>query len=199
MARQARRSWGVAAVLLTLSLTACEGRATSTPTVGPTSTPPPTSSHASTTPPIEPAAQPAVDAYLAFNDAYFRLLADPGSQELATQLSAHGVDPVLSETNAALAQQRIQGIVYRGTPGTSRVAVTAIELTAKPWPTVTLTDCGTPGKLVPYYAKTNQPVKTTARPGAAPPPHLETATVIKYGGRWAVYKTSVDEAHTCRS
>ena len=197
MAGQARGSWGVAAVLLMLSLTACEGRATSTPTVGPTSTPPPTSAHTSTSPPIEPAAQPAVDAYKAFNRAYLAAEGNPSNPVLLAGLRQHAVDPILSELNRALFAQQQFGIVYRGTLGANHITVTALNLAARPWPSVTLTDCPTGGKLTAYYRGTTKPVPTTSRSAGAPPPNLGTIQVIQYQDHWAVYKTSVDTRHTC--
>jgi hypothetical protein len=76
------------------------------------------------------------------------------------------------------------------------VQVRAANLTAKPYPTVTLTNCPTPApSWVAYDVKTGKPVPyTTAK---VPPPYLATVTMIFYEGRWGVQQTSVDTGQTC--
>lgn len=73
--------------------------------------------------------------------------------------------------------------------------VTAINLAAKPYPTVVLTDCPT---LAPtwqeYMVKTGAVVPQQTQ--SVPPPYLVTVQVIQYHNHWGVQRVT-PEAKTC--
>ena len=88
------------------------------------------------------------------------------------------------------------GIEYRGAPPTSRVSVVSADLVAKPYPTVTLTDCPTaPASWNAYYRKTGKP--TTDKPSKVPPPYLVTVQVIYNEKHWGVKKLTPNASRTC--
>jgi hypothetical protein len=116
--------------------------ATTSPTTSATSSP--TSSPTST---IDPKAQPAVDAYLAYVTASNNALRKPrGLGETfspSADYSKYSFDPAKSSLSAVILQFSSQGLKMTGDPGKPRTQVQSLELGAKPYPLVVLSDCPT--------------------------------------------------------
>ncbi len=165
------------------------------------SPPPPTASspQPSASPTTDPQVQAAIASYEAFAGASNVGLRDPGS-DYSAKLAANAVDPALAKVAANIASFRLAGIAYRGAPPTPRIDAKSLraDLEAKPWPTVTLTDCPTlASSWQAINQKTKAPVPVKYPPGAAKPPHAVQATVIFYQSHWVVQKLITDVRHTC--
>lgn len=164
---------------------------TSTPTG--TTSPSPTAT-------IDPRAQPAVDAYLAFyRTSKVSATKPPG---LEGKLPAGGdftkfsVDPVKSDTRRSLFKLNEAGRALRGSQPIPRPRVDSIELTAKPYPRVVITDCAEWKEAwVLTDIKSGKPVDV--HPPAIAAPYEDTVTVIQYQGRWSVQKIVSDTSRTC--
>ncbi len=111
----------------------------------------------------------------------------------------YSFDPARFQENSYVWNLYQQGLVLRGTPPTSHVTVTSVDLQAKPYPAVTLTDCATVnGSWLPYYRDSGKPVPTVQPSGAsAPPPYGQTVKVIYYKNHWGVQNADVDVSKTC--
>jgi len=108
---------------------------------------------------------------------------------------AYSFDPAQGQLISYVFSLTEGGIEYRGTPPTSRIAVVSTDLTAKPYPTVTLTDCPTaPPTWNAYYRKTGKP--TADKPGKVKPPYLVTVRVIYYEKHWGVQKLTPNTSRT---
>ena len=194
-----------AAFALTVLATAgCGGQdvavrpiATLTPTTPATSSP-----TSSPTPTIDPKAQPAVDAYLAYVTASNNVLRKPrGLGETLTpsaDYSRYSFDPAKSSLSAVVLQFSSQGLKMTGDPGKPRTLVQSVELGAKPYPLVVLSDCPTsPVKWHPTDVKTGKDVSAPLPAGVAAPPHKTMVRVIYYQGHWGVSQTTSDMSLTC--
>lgn len=190
-------------VVVALSLASCSKGAsnnerttpasslTTTPTMSPTTLAP-----SSSTPSIDPQVKPAVTAYLAYNKAYVRAAQHPANAALFKQVAKYTFDPLQVQLGTDLGMLQNAGIAFGGTPPTPRISVLAAHLDAKPYPTVSLSDCPTPPKdWAVYNAKTGR--RLAAAPHKARPPYLTTATVIHYAEHWGVQKASTDYTQTC--
>lgn len=176
-------------------------KASDSPSTGPPSTSPTktsTSPTASPSPTIDPQAQPAVSVYLKFWSTSNAAFAHPFSGTEPTpaeDFTKYSFDPALGTGLAFVSSLASSGAAYRGTPPRARVKVTAINLAAKPYPTVVMTNCPT---LAPtwqeYIVKTSAAVPQQKQP--VPPPYLITVQVIQYRGHWGVQKVT-PEAKTC--
>lgn len=108
----------------------------------------------------------------------------------------YSFDPAQAQLIAYVFSLTEGGIEYRGTPPTSRISVVTTDLAAKPYPTVTLTDCPTaPPSWNAYYRKTGKP--TTDKPSKVKPPYLVTVQVIYYEKHWGVQKLTPNASRTC--
>jgi len=89
---------------------------------------------------IDPEAQPAVDAYLAFVAASNNALRKPRrlGETLApgADYSKYSFDPAKSSLSAVILQLSTQGLKMTGDPGKPRTQVQSLELEAKPYPLV---------------------------------------------------------------
>lgn len=200
----------VATALVTLLVagTACTS-SKAKPTDSPTSSASPTSSNPSTataspttsaTPTIDPQAQPAVDAYMAFDAGTSAAQQHPFNPVTSTpptgaDFTKYSFDPTTPTTLQFVGALAAAGEAYRGTPPTARITITAINLAAKPYPVVTLVNCPT---LAPtwhaYLVKTGEQVPDQQT--KAPPPNPIAVEVIQYQGHWGV-RTVTPEAKTC--
>lgn len=154
------------------------------------------------TPTIDPKAQPAVSAFLSFVAARAEALRNPRklgqSFSPAADFTKFAFDPVRGQTNASVVSLSEQGQLFKGDPGRPRVHVDAIELDAKPYPTVVLKDCPTPTPTWRIYdATTGKAMTMTLPPGTQPTPYLSTIEVIYYQGHWGVRKIDADTSRTC--
>lgn len=153
---------------------------------------------ASPSPTIDPLAQPALDAYRAFNETTNNASREPlslGSKyPRRADFTRYSFDPLRGEFEtylAGLAQQRIS---YRGEPPVSNLTVISINPQANPYPLVVLTDCQI-GSDWGIYREDGTPVPDASAP--VPPPYLVTAKVIFYKGKWGVQSTEADTSRTC--
>jgi hypothetical protein len=188
-----------AAALMLVSVAACSDSGVK-PQPGETSTvTPATTPAASPTPTIPPEAQEAVDSYKAFidasNEAKRHPVADGDAWPSGADFTKYSFDPIKTQYEAYIWGLESQGVEFRGTPATPHIAVTRVDLRAKPWPTVTLKDCPTGGHFDEYSIKTNKKIPDAN--GDIPPPYLITAKVIHYKNHWGVQSTSVDKSRTC--
>jgi hypothetical protein len=159
----------------------------------------PTSSPKST---IDPKALPAVNAYMNYVTALNVALESPRklgqSFTPAADFTKFAFDPARGQANAFIVSLSEQGQLFKGDPGRPRVSVDAIELDAKPYPTVVLKDCPTPTPTWRIYdAKTGKQMTMTLPPGTQPTPYLSTVEVIYYQGHWGVSKIDADTSRTC--
>ena len=194
-----------AAITLTvLATAACGGQdgavkpmGTASPATSATSVP--TSSPTST---IDPKAQPAVDAYLAYMTAANNALRQPRAlgQDFApsADYTKYSFDPERSEFSAFVHQLSSQGLNMAGDPGRPRPKVRSTDLAAKPFAIVVLTDCPTPPvKWDAHDVKTGKSAAVPPPPGTVPPPYRTTVQVINYENHWGVARITTDSSRTC--
>lgn len=200
-----KRNLVAAAITLTvLATAACAGgdaavKPTATKSASSSATTSPTSSP---TPAIDPKAQPAVDAYLAYITASNNALRKPRrlGETLASDAdySKYSFDPAKSSLSAIILQLSTQGLKMTGDPGKPRTQVQSLELEAKPYPLVVLSDCPTPPvQWHPTDAKTGKDVSAPLPSGVAAPPYKTTVQVILFQGHWGVSRTKSDSSRTC--
>jgi hypothetical protein len=191
-----------AATVTVLSTTACGGGNGALKPTASTSSPMTSAPTSSPTPTIDPKAQPAVTAYLNFVAAVSEALKKPGKSgqnyTSAADFTSYSFDPLRGQERAAIVSLREQGQLFKGDPGRPRVNVNAIEIDAKPYPTVMLNDCPTPTPTWRIYdAKTGNDMTPQPPPGVHPMPYLSTVEVIYYRGYWGVSKIDADTSRTC--
>ncbi|HET9656945.1 MAG TPA: hypothetical protein VFP72_16460 [Kineosporiaceae bacterium] len=133
-----------------------------------------------------------MDAYLKFTETANNAERKPHQLGQAIDPAAdygkYSFDPVRGQENAYILYLSQQGWVRRGTPPTPRPQVTSVDLAAKPYPSVSLTNCPirSLGWEQTYYdVKTGNP---TPDPYATQAPLTLNVQVIYYEGHWGVYK-----------
>jgi hypothetical protein len=192
-----------ASVLATAACGAGDGSLKPAVTKAPTSTAMTSSPTSSQTPTIDPKARPAVTAYMNFVAARGEAMRNPrklgGADYLpAADFTKFAFDPARGQANAFIVSLSEQGQLFKGDPGRPRVSVDAIELDAKPYPTVVLKDCPTPTPMWRIYdARTGKDMTLPPPPGTKPTPYLSTVQVIYYQGHWGVSKIDADTSRTC--
>ena len=196
-----------AITLTVLATAACGGEDVTTKATA--TTPPATSATSATSSPmsspaptIDPKAQPAVDAYLAYMTASNNALRKPRALGQDIPLSAdytkYSFDPERSEFNAFIYRLSSQGLKMAGDPGRPRPKVRSVDLVAKPFPIVVLTDCPTPAvKWDAHDVKTGKNAAVAPPAGTVPPPYRTTVQVINYKNHWGVAKITTDSGRTC--
>jgi hypothetical protein len=200
--RSCRRA--IIALLCSLAVTACSdsGVITSSPSYQPAQTSDgsaPVAADAT----IDPRAQPAVKAFLAFsaaaNAAAMRPTAPGESYPPEANYTQYSFDPARLETSEYVWSLKRAGVALRGTPPSHSITVTAVELQGGSYPSVTLTDCAALSPTWrPASVSTGKPVPTRPPDGAAAkPPYLVTYTVIFYKEHWGVQKQVIDTTSTC--
>jgi hypothetical protein len=190
--------------LTVLTTAACGG---GNAAVNPTATKSPTTSAttpatSSPTPTIDPKAQPAVDAYLAYVTASNNALRKPRGlgETLApgADYNKYSFDPAKHSLSAVVLRLSSQGLKMTGDPGEPRIQLQSLEIGAKPYPLVVLSDCPTPPvQWHPTDVKTGKDVSAPLPAGVAAPPYKTTVQVIYYQGHWGVSKTTSDSSLTC--
>lgn len=173
-----------------------------TPTTSTSSTPTKSSASPSpsTTPTIDPQAQPAITAFKDYLTATFNSQMKPrqlGEKYSPTaDFTKYSFDPMLGQENAYIGYLAQQGQAFKGTPPKPRITVSAINLAAKPYPTVVLSNCPTPSpSWVAYQVGTGKAVPYTQP--KVKPPYRSEVVVIYYQSHWGVQKTTVDSSKTC--
>ncbi len=154
----------------------------------------------STSAPGNPQAQSAVAAYLAFAQAVGKAEARPPKVGQRyppdADFTRYSFDPFKSQMSYYLAGLERQGVAFKGTPPTPRVTVVAVNLAAKPYPTVLLSSCPTAepswvevvvatGKVVPYA------------PAKVAPPHRVAVEMIYTQRSWGVARATPETSKTC--
>ena len=145
-------------------------------------------------PTVAPAAQPAVDSYMAFyslNAAYSR---DPAHADLS-KLSDYLTGQALTTIVYDLTSMKQAGLAYRGTGPTPRLRVAAIDSGST---VVLLANCpmvATTDPLEEYNVKTGAALPTKKL--NPPPPYLQALTMRPDGGRWKLSNIAIDSSKTC--
>ena len=196
--RRGMASRGAIAVFAVLALGACWGSGGEAESLPPSTVSAlPTASPTST---IDPKALPAVEAYKAFFRAFRNAQRRPFSLDdkipAAADFTKYSFDPFRTEYRGYIWGLVRDGGEYRGTPPTLNVRVSSVDTAAKPYPTVTLSDCQTGDGDWRYYdAQTGklQPRK----PPKVKPPYRSTVTMILHDKRWGVKSLTLDTSRTC--
>lgn len=204
MTRRGRRAACAAAACggLLMTATACSSGSEPTIQAPPTSTSLATSltPTASPSPSVDPAVQPAVEAYLAFSAAAVAAQRDPAtfskSEKNAEALTSVAFDPIRINYILYIEQLANAKTAFRGTPSQPRVTVKSVDLAAKPYPKVVLTDCQTEAPNWRLYYLETSKVAPKAKE-KVPGPYLATVEVIKVRGRWGASTIEVDKSRTC--
>jgi hypothetical protein len=154
------------------------------------------------TPTIDPKAEPAIDAYLAYISASNNAMRKPRAlgQDFApgADYTKFSFDPEQSDFSNYIRQLSSEGLKMAGDPGRPRPTVRLADLAAKPYPLVVLTDCPTVAlKWDAYEVKTGRNVTVPRPTGTAPPPYRTTVQVINYQSHWGVSKITTDSSRTC--
>ena len=194
-------SLGLAAALVVAACTSSAGVHTQSPSSDSSSTevvsPVSESSSPSWTPPDYGNAEPAVNAYLAFETSLDKAFRDPAHVRSAT------FDNFLSGQakllfDSALADEREQGKAYRGGAVVHHVRVAANHMSSGAIPWVALRDCQTGDPANPhveYYVETGQPVRPAS---AGPPtPYASTIRIFLINGQWTITQFKVDTSKAC--
>ena len=191
---------GVGLVLALEPLTGCShGTASAQPSAFP-STSRPAIASASPSPIIDSLSLPALRAYEAGIRASNAAARHPYGKgdhiPRGADFAKYMFDPLLSQYKFYIWGLAASDYEYRGTPPTINVVVKSVHLAAKPWPTVTLSDCstGVQGWKV-YNAKTGE-VEPIVKKRVAPP-YRSTVTMILYEKRWGIKKIALDATRTC--
>ena len=143
---------------------------------------------------MAPAAQPAVDSYLAFyslNAAYSR---DPARADLS-KLSDYLTDQALTTIVYDFTSMKQAGLAYRGTGPIPRLRVAAVGSGSS---VVLLANCpkvATTDPLEEYNVKTG--VALPPKKLNPPPPYLQALTMRLDGSRWKLSNIAIDSSKTC--
>ena len=141
---------------------------------------------------VDPGAQPALDAYLNFTAAVNNAERKPRKLgqaiDPAADYAKYSFDPARQQEDSYFLYLAQKGLVRRGTPPTPHPQVATVNLGAKPYPTVVLTNCASPS---PGWEQTYYDVKTGK---AVPDPYATQSRltlsiqVIYFEKHWGVYK-----------
>ena len=156
------------------------------------SSPSPTSSFS--TPTAAPAAQPAVDSYIALYTLIGTDDRDPAHADLA-KLGEYLTGQALATTVNGYISMKRAGLAYRGTAPTPRLRVAAVGSGSS---VVLLANCPkivTRDPLEQYNVKTGVALPTKKL--NPPPPYLQALTMRLDGGRWKLSNIAIDSSKTC--
>lgn len=189
----------------TQSLTPTPPSTTQTTPSGPPPTDPTTSTDTTTSrthtvsrpntiapPSVAPAAQGAVNSYIAFVNLSILSDANPAHANLDA-FSKYVTGSALNEIKSGFRQLAKDGYAYRGTPPKPRLKVTVSQAAV-----VVLSDCGlesTTHPYVEYDVKTGKAIPQ--RTLSPPPPYLHVITMHSIGGSWKLASIDVDSSKTC--
>lgn len=138
----------------------------------------------------------AVSAYSSFSAATFAVERHPAGNKERARLAGVSFDPARGKQLGYAVSLTSQGVAWRGSAPTPRTSVLSINLNAKPWPTVVVSDCPTPAPTWEEYVVKTGAAVPVANSGVSPPFQI-TADVILYQGHWGVQSTTVDRGRTC--
>lgn len=172
-----------------------------TPSTSPTESPP-TSPSSSTSSPADPRVAAALHAYVSFTKSVAYAYMHP-PKKVGHPLPAKGnfrrfsFDPAQGQMlNDVFSLTQLQ-VAYRGRPALARASVANVDLTAKPYPTVTVTDCPVPANWKVVATSPGPPPIVKSSPSGAPAPNPTTAKVIFYEKRWGVSTLTTNTSRTC--
>jgi hypothetical protein len=140
-----------------------------------------------------PAAQGAVNAYIALANAYNHASADPAHADLTT-INKYLSGKALALFDQSIASMKAAGQAYRGTPGNPNVKVQRVFSSSS----VFLTSCPTDNPndpFVEYYVGTGKPVPVAKR--NPPPPYSLTLPMQLVGSQWKLTDLLQDVGKTC--
>ena len=160
-----------------------------------TSTASPTESHFGIpTPTVTvPAAQDAVNAYIALANAYNSASVDPTHADLAT-INKYLSGKALTLFDQSVASMKSAGQAYRGTPGDPNVKVQTVFSSTS----VFLASCPAENPkdpFVEYYIATGKAVPIAER--NPPPPYLLTLSMQLVGSQWKLTDLLQNVSKTC--
>jgi hypothetical protein len=190
-------------ILLALGLTACSS--SSTPTGSPSSSTAATAassvgSSPSATASIDPVAEPAVEAYQSAIAAARNAQRHPVGKDATVPSDADfrkfTFDPFRSQYQIYIWALADKGEQYRGTPAISHITVTSVAMTAKPYPTVKLSDCPSDDSKWRLYNAVTGAVQPRATQKVSPP-YRSSVTMIFYQNHWGVKRVVLDSSRTC--
>lgn len=145
------------------------------------------------TPRVVPAAQGAVNAYIAMVSSTVAADRDPAHADLNT-INQYLSGKALKLIDGEYSAMAKAGQAYRGTPADPRVKVSSVLS-----PTfVFLTSCplaSTSDPYTEYYVATGKPVPVAKR--APPPPYLLTLPMQEVGGQWKLTDILQNAGKTC--
>lgn len=160
-----------------------------TPTASPTKSP----SGIPTPTVTVPAAQDAVNAYIALANAYNSASVDPAHADLAT-INKYLSGKALTLFDQSVASMKSAGQAYRGTPGDPNVKVQTVFSSTL----VFLTSCPADNPkdpFVEYYVATGKAVPVAKR--NPPPPYLLTLPMQLVGSQWKLTDLLQNVSKTC--
>jgi hypothetical protein len=160
----------------------------------------PPASTATTATPIstssaDPEVAPAVTAYARFQAAAAQAENKPVPHPGKVASDPYTFDPLRTEYERYIWGLAAHHIAFKGPSGISHPKVTASDLTASPYPTVTVTDCLTGVARHSFNSKTGAALPDPTY--KVPPPYEATSVVIEYKGVWGVKSYQVDSSRTC--
>lgn len=145
------------------------------------------------TPSVTPAAQDAVNAYIAFYGLSTAADKDPANADVA-HLDQYLTGKAKTLYDGVYASMKSSGLAYRGTPDAPRLKVGEIFSSTFMF----LTSCPAPSASDPfiqYQVSTGKPVVVKKPPVA--PPWKRTISMQKVGASWKVSDILVDTSKTC--
>ncbi len=189
---------GVMGALL-LALVACSSGGETAQDPPATVPPEPTiSPSASST--VDPLALPALRAYEAGIEATRNAARHPfdeGDQIAAkADFTRYMFDPFLTTYKFYIWNMAETSGEYRGTPPRLNVVIKSLNLSAKPWPTVILSDCQTGGKDWRLYDSRTGKVQPRVKQKVSSP-YQSTVTMIFFEKHWGIQKLTLDKSRTC--
>jgi hypothetical protein len=143
------------------------------------------------TPSVQPAAQGAVNVYIAIGNVLLRWDVDPTNAD-PKELAPYVTSKVLSEFVASFKNMARHGLAYRGTPDKSHLTIITADSS-----TVTFVDCQTPSRMDPYtqyHIKTGKAVPSRVPPGL----HPRAITMLHHGKEWRLSSDIPDLGRTCK-
>lgn len=135
-----------------------------------------------------------MDAYLAFDAAATAATRDPAKfmagKDPSVDFQRYAFDPFRGQYVSYVMGLARERVAYRGTPPQPRLSVVSVDLAAKPYPKVVLSNCETPAPMWrEYVIKTG---KVVPEANQVPPPYRVTIEVIYYEKHWGAYKVAID-------
>ena len=162
------------------------------PAASSSAAPSPTSSFS--TPTVAPAAQPAVDSYIALYTLIGADDRDPAHADLG-KLREYLMGQALATIVNGYISMKQAGVAYRGTAPTPRLRVAAVGSGST---VVLLANCPkivTIDPLEQYNVKTGVALPTKKLNPR--PPYLQALTMRLDGGRWKLSNIAIDSSKTC--